>query len=106
MADDITSQVQTRRPGAAIVVDIVDGDLGHAELVEDSLTTRRITVAVARHTLIDIVVVDLSIEEGLDAGLVAEFCVIDLSSWLDEFGHAHAEDVTRLIASNDHCDEC
>jgi hypothetical protein len=70
------------------------------------LPTRRITVTVARHTLIDIVVVDLSIEEGLDAGFVTELSIIDLSSWLDELGHAHAEDVTRFIASNDHCDVC
>lgn len=38
MADDIARKMQTSRSSRAVVVDVVDWDLGHAELVEDSLS--------------------------------------------------------------------
>ena len=49
----------------------------HAELVEDALTAGRVAVTVAGNALVNIVVVDLSIEEGFDAGFEAEFGVVD-----------------------------
>lgn len=77
MTDHIPRHVQPRRASGAVVVDIVDGDLGHAELVEDALATGRVAVAVAGDALFDIVVVDLSIEESFDAGFETEFRVVD-----------------------------
>ena len=86
MADHIARHVQARGPRAAVVVDIVDGDLGHAELVEDALAAGGVAVAVAGNGLIDIVVVELGVEEGFDAGFEAEFGVIDYGErcgWLE-----------------------
>lgn len=77
MTDHVPCHMQTCRAGGAIVVDIVDGDLRHAELVEDALAAGRVAVAVAGDALFDIVVVDLSVEEGFDAGFKAEFGVVD-----------------------------
>lgn len=91
--DGLAGHVETGAPCRAVVVDVVDGDLGHAELVEDSLATGRIAIAVARHSLVDLVVVDLRVQHCLHAGFEAEFMVVDLSSWLDEFGHSYAEDI-------------
>ena len=65
------------RAGGAIVVDIVDGDLRHAKLVEDALAAGRVAIAVAGDALFDIIVVDLGVEEGFDAGFEAEFGVVD-----------------------------
>lgn len=85
--------MQARRAGGAIVIHIVNRDLGHAELVEDALAAGAIAVAVARNALVDIVIVDLGVEESFDAGFEAEFCIVDLTSGFDEFGEAYAEDV-------------
>lgn len=93
---DITSDVQTGGAGGAVVVDVVYGDLGHAELVEDTLPAGGVTVAVAGNTLVNIVVVDLGIKHGLDTGLETELGVVNLSARLDELGHANAEDVAWL----------
>ena len=77
MSDHIPRHIQPRRAGGAIVVDIVDWDLRHAELIEDTLPTCRVAVAVAGDALVHIVVIDLGIEEGFDAGFEAEFGIID-----------------------------
>ena len=66
-------QIQTRRARRAVVVHIVDGDAGQAELVEDALATGAVAVAIAGDALVDVVVVDLRVNEGFDAGFVAEF---------------------------------
>lgn len=60
--------MQTCRSSGAIVVDIVDWNPRHAELVEYSLAAGAVTVAVAGNTLVDIVVVDLRVEECFDTG--------------------------------------
>ena len=65
------------RASGAIVVDIVDGNLRHAELVEDPLAAGGVAIAVAGDTLVDIIVIDLGIEEGFDPRLEAEFRVVD-----------------------------
>jgi len=106
MADNISCHVQSRGSCTAVVVDIVNWDLGHAELVEDSLTAGRIAVAVACDALVDIVVVDLSIQHGLDTSFETELSVVDLASGLNKLGHAHAEDVAWLIALDNHCGGC
>ena len=72
--------MQACRACGAVVVDIVDGDLRHAELVEDPLTAGRVAVAVAGDALIDIVVIDLGVQEGFDAGFEAEFGVVDCAA--------------------------
>ena len=68
MTDHVPRHVQSCRAGGTVVVDIVDGDLGHAELIEDALAAGGVAVAVAGDTLVDIVVVDLGIEKSFDAG--------------------------------------
>lgn len=84
---------ETGAAGGAVVVDVVDGHLGHAELVEDALAAGRVAVAVAGDTLVDVVVVDLGVKHGLDTGLEAELSVVNIAAGLDELGHAHTEDV-------------
>jgi hypothetical protein len=106
MADNISCQVQSSGTSTAVIVDVVNWDLGHAKLVEDSLTASGIAVAVACDTLVDIVVVDLGVEHGLDTSFETELSVVDLASGLDELGHAHAEDVAWLIALDNHCGGC
>lgn len=69
--------MQPGRACRAIVVDIVDGYLRHAELVKDALATGRVAVAVASDALIDIVVVDLGVKKSFDAGFEAKFGVVD-----------------------------
>ena len=85
--------MQARRAGRAVIVDVEDGDLGHAELIEDALATGRIAIAVACYSLINVVVVDLGVEEGFDASFEAEFGVVHFSPWFDEFGQTYAKDV-------------
>jgi len=97
VGDLVAGDVQAGRAGRAVVVDVVDGDLGHAELVEDALAAGAVAVAVAGHALVDVVVVDLRVEERLDTGLEAELSVVDLAAGLDELGHADAEDVAWLV---------
>ena len=77
MADHVPRYVQPRRAGSTIVVDIIDGNLGHAELIEDALAIGGITVAVAGDALVNIVIVDLGIKESFDVGFEAKFSVLD-----------------------------
>ena len=70
--------MQARAARRAVVVHVVDGDLRHAELVEDALAARRVAVAVACYALVHGVVVDVRVQEGFDAGFEAEFVVVDL----------------------------
>jgi len=102
MTDYISRQVEAGGAGGAVIVDVVDGYLGHAELVEYSLAAGGVAVAVAGNALVHVVVVDLCIQHGFDAGFEAELCVVDFPARFDEFGHAYAEDVTWLVALDDH----
>jgi hypothetical protein len=95
MGDNVACQMQTSGTSTAVVVDIVNWDLGHAELVEDSLTAGGVAVAVAGDALINIVVADVRIEESFDTSFKSELGVIDFASWLDKLGHANAEDCGR-----------
>jgi hypothetical protein len=101
----VSSHVETSRTGRAIVVDIINGNTSHAELVEDALTACRIAVAVACDTLVNVVVVDVRVEHSLDTGLKAELWVVDLAAGLDELRHAYAEDVDGLFLA-DHGGGC
>jgi hypothetical protein len=92
--------MQASASSRAIVVDVVNRDLGHAELVKHTLTASAVAVAVAGHSLVNIVVVNLGIKHSLDTSLETQLGVVDLSAGLDELCHAHAEDVGRLTASN------
>lgn len=91
--------MQAGAAGAAVVVDVVDGDLRHAELVEDALAASAVAVAVARHAHVDVVVVDARVQQRLDARLEAHLVVVDLPPRFDELGHAHAQHVARLLGS-------
>lgn len=91
--DILATNGETGGPRRAVVVDIDNGDLGHAKLVKDALAAGRVAVAVAGDALLDVVVGDVCVEEGLDACFEAELGVVDLAAGLDELGHAHAEDV-------------
>ena len=71
MADQIPHHVQPCRTGGTIVVDVVDRDLGHAELVEDALAAGGVAIAVAGDGLVDLIVVDAGVEEGFYAGFKA-----------------------------------
>jgi len=106
VANDIAGEVQACRASRAVIINIIDWDLGHAELVEHSLPAGGVSVAIAGDSLVDIVVGDLGVQQSLNASFKAKFCVIDLSSRLDKFGHAHAEDVAWLIALDDHVGGC
>ena len=64
-----TRDVQPRRAGRAIIVDVVDGDARHAELVEDALAACGVAVAVAGDAEVDVIVVEVGVEESFDAGL-------------------------------------
>ena len=77
MTDHVSSHVEACRAGGAIVVDIVDGNLRHAELIKDPLAAGGVAIAVAGDALVDIVVIDLGVEEGFDPGFEAEFGVVD-----------------------------
>lgn len=102
MTYNISCQMKTRGAGRAVIVDVVNRDLCHAELIEYSLATGGIAVAVAGYTLVYIVVVDLRIQHGLDASLKTKLGVIDFSARFNELGHAYAEDVAWLVALDDH----
>ena len=67
--DGLSCHMQSCRTGGAVVVDVVDGDLCHAELVEDTLAAGGVSVAVACYSLFDIIVIDLGIEKGFDTSL-------------------------------------
>ena len=69
--------MQAGGAGGAVVVDVVDGDGGHAELVEDALAAGGVAVAVACYAGFHGVIVDVGVEEGFDAGFEAEFVVVD-----------------------------
>ena len=84
VGNHVAAHVQTGGASGAVIVDVVDGDAGHAELVEDALAACRIAVAVACDALVDIVVVDVRIKHGLDTSLEAELRVVDLAARLDE----------------------
>lgn len=102
VGNHVAAHVQTGGAGGAVVVDVVDGDARHAELVEDALAAGAVAVAVAGDALVDVVVVDLRVEHGLDASFEAQFRIVDLSAGLDELGHAHAEDVDGLFLGGRH----
>ena len=62
------------KPGRACrasVIGVVDGDVGHAELIEDALAGCRVAKAVACHSGLDIVVRDVCVEEGFCASFEA-----------------------------------
>lgn len=103
--DEGTGHGQTSAASGAVVVDVVDGNLGHAKLVKDTLTAGAVAVAVAGDALVDIVVVDLSVEESLYTSFESELSVVHQASGLDELGHAHAQDVDGRLLLGRHFDE-
>ena len=61
--------MQSCRAGGAVIIYVVDGDLRHAELVEDALAAGGVSVAIACYSLFNIVVIYLGVEKGFDASL-------------------------------------
>ena len=88
--DELAGHHEACGAGGARVVHIVDRDLRHAELVEDSLATSRIAVAVACYTYLDVIIVDAGIEHCFAACLEAQFGVVHKVAWFDEAGEAIA----------------
>jgi hypothetical protein len=84
VGNHVPAHVETSGSGRTVVVDVVDRDTGHAELVENALSTRRVAITVACYALVDVVVVDVCIEHSLHASLEAELRVIDLATRLDK----------------------
>ena len=93
MRHSIPRHMQACGASRAVVIDVVDGNAGHAELVKHPLAAGTVAVTVACDTLLDVVIINTSVEEGFDAGFEAELGVIDLSAGFDELGHADTEDV-------------
>ena len=54
------------------------------------------------YALINLVIVNLGIEHGLDARLISQFSIVYFSSGLDELSHAYAEDVHGAARFDDH----
>jgi hypothetical protein len=102
MANHISCDCQASSTSGAVVVDIEDWYLGHAELIKDSLTAGGIAVTIASNALVDIIVIDLGIEHSLHTSFKSQLSVINLASRLDELGHAYAKDVAWLVALDDH----
>lgn len=88
--DGLSSHMQPRGPSRAIVVDVIDRNLGHAELVEYPLAASAIAIAVACNSLVDIVIVDLGVQECFDTGFETELGVVDLAARFDELGQAYS----------------
>jgi len=93
MGDQGATHGQTGGSRRTIVVNIVDGDRGQSELIENPLATGAVAVNIACNTLVNIVVVDVGVQHGLDTGFEAQLMVVDLATGLDEFGHTNAQDV-------------
>lgn len=84
VCNHIPAHVQTGGSSGAVVIDIVDGNASHTELVKYTLSACRVAVAIACNALVNIVVVDVGIEHGLDTGFEAKLRVVYLSTGLDE----------------------
>lgn len=93
MAHKIPRHRQPRRRRRTVIVLIIYRNARHAELIEDALAARAVAVAVACDAHLDIVVRDVRVKEGFDAGLVAELGVFDFTAGFGEFRHTDAEDV-------------
>ena len=65
--DERPGELQARGARRARVVRVVDGDVGHAELVEDTLAGGGVAVAVACHARLYVVVRDVCVQQGLCA---------------------------------------
>ena len=86
VGNHVAAHVQPRRARGAVVVDVVDGDARHAELVEDALAARAVAIAVACHALVYIIVVDVCVKQRFDACFEAQLRVVDFAAGLDELG--------------------
>lgn len=80
------------RAGRAVVVDVDDGDTGHAELVEDTLATGRVAVNVTGSCGLHSIVGDTSVDEGLDGRLDTKVVILAQSAGLVELGRTDTDD--------------
>lgn len=92
-AHEGASQLDPCTPRGACIVLVVDGNLGHAELVEDALSRRRLSVGVAGDSGLDVVVRDVGIQERLGAGFEPQLGVWSELSGLEELGQADTQDI-------------
>lgn len=104
--DILSPNGEAGRAGGTVVVDVDDGDLRHAKLIEHPLATGGVAVAVACNALVHIVVINVGVQHGLDAGFEAQLCVVHLAAGFDELGHAHAKDVAWCFLLGCHLDIC
>src|SRR3954465_1021658 len=95
--DRLAREEQRARAGRAVVVDVDDGDAGEAEAVDRPLPVGRVAVAVADVGLLDLVVGDAGVLEGLAPRLLRPVGVVALlGPRLVELGHADPDDERAL----------
>ncbi len=87
------SEVEGGRTSGAVVVDVDDGDTSHTELVEDTLTTGRVTVDITSGGVLDVIVGEASVDKGLNGTFETEDRVV-LVTRLGEGGHTYTDDVS------------
>jgi hypothetical protein len=88
----IFSKPSASRAGGAVVVDVVDGDAGEADLVDRALAARGIAIAVPDRDLLHLVVRDAGVLEGLGPRLPRHVRVVPIPrSRLLELRHPDAD---------------
>ncbi len=91
--DELPGHEERRRARRAVVVDVVDGDAGESELVDGPLAAGRLPVDVPNAGLLDGLVGDHRVLEGLRDGLLHHVGVVPLAGLgLLELRHANADD--------------
>jgi hypothetical protein len=71
--DGGTSLVKGGGASGAIVVDIDDGNLCHAKLVKNTLTSSTVTINITNSGKFNGIIINASIVQGLDRGLQCKF---------------------------------
>ena len=89
----VGSEAEGTGAGGAVIVDVDDGDTSHTELVENTLTAGGVTVDVTGSGVIDMVVSEASINEGLDGTFETEDGVV-LVTRFGEGSHADTDNVS------------
>jgi hypothetical protein len=70
------------------------------DLIEDALSACRVSVTITCNALVNLVVVDVRVEHGLDTSFETKLRIIDLSAGLDELGHAYTKDIDGLLLAD------
>lgn len=96
-SDELIPQHQGRRSRRAVIIDIVDGYPGHANLIQGPLATSGVPVDVPHTGLLDFLVWDSAVTEGRENGFFYHLGVVHfVGSGPKELGHAHSYHVDGL----------